>query len=116
MECNAGCGAGHRYGPYAGRTVNTHSIRAKAETPEEINELFDPISYEKAGAVLRMVEAYVSPEVFRRGVNVYLRRFLYGNATAEDFWPSLGAASGGPVDKIMPTFVDQAGEPLVTVK
>jgi aminopeptidase N/puromycin-sensitive aminopeptidase len=96
--------------------VNTHSIRAKAETPEEINELFDPISYEKAGAVLRMVEAYVSPEVFRRGVNVYLRKVLYGNATAEDFWTSLSAASGRPVDKIMPTFVDQAGEPLVMVK
>jgi aminopeptidase N len=96
--------------------VNTHPIRAKAETPEEINELFDPISYEKAGSVLRMVEAYVSPDVFRRGVNVYLRRFLYGNATAEDFWTALTAASGRAVDKIMPTFVDQAGEPLVTVK
>ena len=96
--------------------VNTHPIRAKAETPEEINELFDPISYEKASAVLRMVEAYVSPDVFRRGVNVYLRRFLYGNATAEDFWTALSAASGRPVDKIMPTFVDQAGEPLLTVR
>jgi aminopeptidase N len=96
--------------------VNTHPIRVKAETPEEINALFDPISYEKAAAVLRMVEAYVSPEVFRRGVNVYLRKFLYGNATAEDFWTSLSAASGRPVDKIMPTFIDQAGEPLVTVK
>jgi aminopeptidase N len=96
--------------------VNTHSIRAKAETPEEINELFDSISYEKAAAVLRMVEAYVSPEVFRRGVNVYLRKFTYGNATAEDFWNSLSAASGRRVDNIMPTFVDQAGEPLLTVK
>jgi aminopeptidase N len=96
--------------------VNTHPIRVKAETPDEINELFDPISYEKAGSVLRMVEAYVSPEVFRRGVNVYLRRFSYGNATAEDFWGAVTAASGRPVDKIMPTFVDQPGEPLVTVK
>ena len=95
--------------------VTTHPIRAKAETPDEINELFDPISYEKASAVLRMIEAYVSPDVFRRGVNVYLRRFLYGNATAEDFWSALSAASGRPVDKIMPTFVDQAGEPLLTV-
>src|SRR5579864_4164543 len=96
--------------------VNTHPIRVKAETPEEINEIFDPISYEKAAAVLRMIEAYVSPDVFRRGVNVYLRRFLYGNATAEDFWTALSAASGRPVDKIMPTFVDQAGEPLLTVR
>jgi aminopeptidase N len=96
--------------------VNTHPIRAKAETPDEINALFDPISYEKAGAVLRMIESYVSPEVFRRGVNVYLRRFMYGNATAEDFWTALTAASGRPVDKIMPTFVEQAGEPLITVQ
>jgi len=96
--------------------VNTHPIRAHAETPDEINELFDPISYEKAAAVLRMIEAYVSPDVFRRGVNVYLRKFSYGNATAEDFWGSLTAASGRPVNKIMPTFVEQAGEPLVTVK
>ena len=63
-----------------------------------------------------MIESYVSPDVFRRGVNVYLRRFSYGNATAEDFWTALAAASGRPVDKIMPTFVDQAGEPLLTVK
>ena len=96
--------------------VNTHPIRAKAETPEEINALFDPISYEKASSVLRMIESYVSPDVFRRGVNVYLRRFSYGNATAEDFWSALAAASGRPVDKIMPTFVDQAGEPLLSVK
>jgi len=54
-----------------------------------------------------MLETYVSPDVFRRGVNVYLRKFSYRNATAEDFWNSLSAASGRPVDKIMPTFVDQ---------
>jgi len=96
--------------------VNTHSIRAKAETPEEINELFDSISYQKAAAVLRMIEAYVSPDVFRRGVNVYLRKYSYANATAEDFWNALTVASGRPVDKIMPTFVDQAGEPLIMVK
>src|SRR5437764_1633048 len=95
---------------------NTHAIRVKAESPDEINELFDPISYEKAASVLRMIESYVSPDVFRRGVNVYLRRFLYGNATAEAFWSALTAASGRPVDKIMTTFVDQAGEPLLTVK
>lgn len=95
---------------------NTHPIRAKAETPQEINELFDAISYEKAAAVLRMIESYVSPDVFRRGVNSYLRKFSYGNATAEDFWDAITQASGRPVDKIMLTFVNQPGEPLVSVK
>ena len=94
---------------------NTHPIRAKADTPDEINELFDPISYEKAAAVLRMVEAYVSPDVFRRGVNVYLRKFQYSNAAAEDFWGTLALASGRPIDRIMPTFVNQPGVPLIKV-
>ena len=62
----------------------TRPIRSKASTPAEINELFDPISYEKSAAVLRMIEAYVSPDVFRRGVNAYLRKFQYSNAAAED--------------------------------
>lgn len=95
---------------------NTHPIRARAETPDEINELFDTISYEKGAAVMRMIESYISPEVFRRGVNAYLRKFSYGNATAEDFWNIMAQASGRPVDKIMPTFVNQPGEPLVKVK
>ncbi len=96
---------------------NTHAIRAKAETPEEINELFDGISYEKGAAVLRMIESYVSPDVFKRGVNAYLRKFAYSNATAEDFWGAITVASGGrPVDKIMPTFIAQPGVPLVSIK
>lgn len=95
---------------------NTHPIRARADTPEDIEAMFDSISYEKAAAVLRMVESYVSPDVFRRGVNAYLRKFQYSNATAEDFWKAIAATSGRPVDKIMPTFVEQAGEPLITVK
>jgi aminopeptidase N len=95
---------------------STHPIRVRAETPDEINELFDAISYQKGAAVLRMVESYVSPDVFRRGVNAYLRKFQYSNASAEDFWSTLSETSGRLVDKIMPPFVNQPGEPLVTVK
>lgn len=95
---------------------STHPIRARAETPDEINELFDPISYDKGAAVMLMIESYVSPEVFRRGVNSYLRKFQYSNATAEDFWSTMAQASGRPVDRIMPTFVNLPGEALVKVK
>src|SRR5258708_27140025 len=63
-----------------------------------------------------MIESYVSPDVFKRGVNAYLRKFAYGNATAEDFWSAITVASGRPVDKIMPTFIAQPGVPLVSIK
>src|SRR5262249_13523247 len=68
----------------------------------------------KAAAVLRMVESYVKPDVFRRGVSSYLKVHSYGNATAEDFWGAITKASGKPVDKIMSGFVAQPGAPLIT--
>ncbi|MFZ0821894.1 MAG: M1 family metallopeptidase [Candidatus Acidiferrales bacterium] len=91
-------------------------IRAKAETPAEIDALFDEIAYDKASSVLRMIEAFVGPEVFRKGVNAYVQAHAYGNATAEDFWSAIAATSGKPVDKIMSTFIDEPGAPLVSVK
>jgi len=94
---------------------NTRPIRQKAETPAEINELFDGIAYGKAASVLRMVEYYVDPELFRKGVHNYLAAHSYGNATAEDFWIAITQASKKPADKIMSSFVIQPGEPLVHV-
>jgi aminopeptidase N len=93
----------------------TRTIRATANTPDEINEMFDGISYGKAGAVLGMVESYLGKEVFRQGVHNYLSAHLYGNATAEDFWNAQTANSHLPVDKIMSSFVTQPGVPLLTV-
>ena len=92
----------------------TRTIRAKADTPDEINEMFDGISYGKAGAVLLMVENYVGKETFRQGVHKYLAAHLYSNATAEDFWSAQTEVSHKPVDKIMNSLVSQPGEPILT--
>ena len=94
---------------------HTRPIQQAAETPEQIQELFDGIAYGKSAAVLRMLEAYIGPESFRAGVNQYLTQHAYGNATATDFWTTLAKASGKPVDEVMPTFVQQAGLPFVAV-
>src|SRR5216683_6732005 len=93
----------------------TRTIRATANTPDEINEMFDGIAYGKAGAVIGMVEHYLGPEVFRQGVHNYLQAHLYANATAEDFWNAQTANSHQPVDKIMSSFVTQPGVPLLTL-
>ena len=92
----------------------TRAIRARAETPAEIEQMFDGISYGKASDVLLSVENYVGPETFRQGVHNYLEAHLYGNATAEDFWNAQTATSHKPVNKIMESLVAQAGVPLLT--
>ncbi len=91
----------------------TRTIRAEANTPDEINEMFDGITYQKGGAVLGMVESYLGKEQFRKGVHNYLQAHMFGNATAEDFWNAQTEASHKPVDKIMASFIGQPGVPLV---
>jgi aminopeptidase N/puromycin-sensitive aminopeptidase len=92
----------------------TRAIRAKADTREEIEQMFDGISYGKASDVLLAVENYLGPETFRKGVHAYLSAHLYSNATAEDFWGAQTATSHKPVDKIMESLVAQPGVPLIT--
>ena len=92
----------------------TRAIRAKADTPAEIEQLFDSIAYDKASEVLLMIEHYVGEETFRKGVHAYLTAHAYGNATAEDFWNAQTSVSHKPVDKIMESYVAQPGVPILT--
>jgi aminopeptidase N/puromycin-sensitive aminopeptidase len=97
---------------------NTRPIHARAgeaDTPDQIAQLFDGIAYGKTAAVLRMIEHYLGEETFRAGVNSYLKQHAYGNAKSDDFWNAMTAVSKKPVDKIMPTFVNQAGAPMLRV-
>ena len=96
--------------------ANTRPIHQAAETPAQIQELFDGIAYGKAAAVLRMLESYLGEETFRAGVNAYLKQHQYANATAEDFWDAQAKTSRKPVDQIMPTWVKQPGVPIINLK
>jgi aminopeptidase N len=92
---------------------STRPIRNRADTPAEINQMFDGIAYGKTAAVLRMLEAYTGEETFRNGIRAYIKKYAYTNARAEDFWSTMTDVTKQPIDKMMPSFVMQAGAPLV---
>jgi aminopeptidase N len=95
---------------------STRAIRTHVSTPEEINEVFDPIAYEKTSGVLNMIEAFVGAEAFRQGVSSYLKKYAYGNAAGEDFWTEMARVTGKPVDQIMKSYVDQTGAPVISAR
>ncbi len=94
---------------------STRPIHADVATPAQIDEAFDAIAYQKGAAVLRMLESYVGAETFKQGINAYLQAHAYGNATSEDFGKSIAGTSGKPIERILPTFVNQPGVPLLDV-
>jgi aminopeptidase N len=90
------------------------AIRRPVETAEDLIQDVQ-IQYDKGKAVLDMFEAWISPEVFRKGVLSYLAANAWGNATSADLWSALDRPSGSKVGEALATFVDQPGLPLVEV-
>ena len=93
----------------------THPIDVRVNSPAEIREIFDAISYDKGGCVLRMLEHYVGEPNFRKGLRRYLSDFKYKNAKGQDLWNAIGRASKMPVSSMVNTWLRQPGFPLVKV-
>ena len=92
---------------------STHPIDVDVASPAEIREIFDAISYDKGGCILRMVEGYVGEAAFRKGLRRYLREHAYGNASGADLWDAVGEASGLPVGRLVQAWIGREGFPVV---
>ncbi len=95
---------------------STHPIYVPVRSPEEATENFDLITYEKGASVVRMIERYLGPSAFRRGVRRYIRRHREGNTVAADLWNALSESSGQDVEPVVRTWIETPGFPLVSVK
>jgi puromycin-sensitive aminopeptidase len=93
----------------------TRPVVYEVGRPEEAEAMFDVLTYQKGGAVLRMLEQYLGPETFRKGISQYLSAHAYGNTETRDLWTALEAVSGEPVGSIMDSWIGQGGFPLVSV-
>ena len=94
----------------------THAIQQSVENESEANDAFDSITYQKGGAFLRMLEDYLGPDAFRRGVHRYLATHELSNATTADLWDALQKTSGQPIRAIANSWTVQPGLPVVIVK
>jgi tricorn protease interacting factor F2/3 len=95
---------------------SSHPIDVKVKSPSEIREIFDAISYDKGGCILRMLEGFVSEKVFRAGLRSYLKKFTYKNAKGDDLWNEIGQAAKVPVRAMVNTWIKQTGFPFIEVE
>jgi aminopeptidase N len=98
MAGRARRGRGNAGGRVDRRAADTRPIRTKVETPDEINEVFDGIAYQKTASVLRTIENYVGPEAFRQGVAAYLKKYSFANAVGRGLLDRGCARTGQAVD------------------
>jgi puromycin-sensitive aminopeptidase len=90
-------------------------VEYEVQAPRDADAMFDVLTYEKGGAVLRMLEQHLGPGLFREGVRRYLQEHRFGNADTVDLWRALGAASGQPIPAMMDGWIFRPGYPVVSV-
>jgi aminopeptidase N len=93
----------------------TRAIQAPVETEEQAADAFDDIPYVKGQAVVRMLEAWLGEDSFRKGVRAYMATHRFGNTTGANLWAALEKASGKPVARLASDWTTQPGYPLLKV-
>jgi tricorn protease interacting factor F2/3 len=92
----------------------THPIHVEVSSPDEIEEIFDDISYGKGASILRMVEYFLG-ESFRKGLSSYLEHHAYSNAVAQDLWTAIQPFTSVPVADLMNDWITKPGYPYLRV-
>ncbi len=101
---------------------STRSVEFPVNAPDDAEGMFDVLTYQKGGAILRMLEQYLGVERFRAGVSHYLKRHALGNTETNDLWDAIEevvSTDGGekvPVRRLMDSFIWQPGYPLVSAR
>jgi aminopeptidase 2 len=94
---------------------SSHPIEVPVKRAEDINQIFDMISYAKGSAVLRMISKYLGEDTFIDGVRRYVKKHAFGNTVTGDLWAALSEASGKDVNTVMDIWTKNIGYPVITV-
>ncbi len=95
---------------------STRPIEYEVHSPSDADGMFDLLTYEKGGSVLRMLEQHLGAQTFRDGIRHYLNKHQYANTETADLWNALENVSGEPVRSTMDAWIYQRGYPIVSVK
>jgi puromycin-sensitive aminopeptidase len=95
---------------------STRPIEYPVAAPKDADAMFDVLTYEKGASVLRMLEQYIGPDVFRAGVRAYLNKHAFANAQTADLWDALGSAAKLPMPEVMDGWVFRPGYPVLSAR
>lgn len=91
----------------------THPIEVPVQHPDQINEIFDDISYAKGASILRMVEFYVGSDNFRDALRLYLKKHSYKNTESVHLWQAFDRISKKPVSDFIANWLLKPGYPVI---
>ncbi|XP_016324319.1 aminopeptidase N-like [Sinocyclocheilus anshuiensis] len=106
--------------------VSSHPLSSREDeviTPDQIDQLFDTITYSKGAAILRMLSEFLTESIFANGLHNYLHEYAYSNTVYTDLWKKLQEVVDADssiqlpasINQIMNGWILQMGFPVVTI-
>uniref|UniRef100_S4RVP5 Peptidase M1 membrane alanine aminopeptidase domain-containing protein n=1 Tax=Petromyzon marinus TaxID=7757 RepID=S4RVP5_PETMA len=101
---------------------SSHPISQDVSQPEDISRVFDWIAYKKGAALIRMLANFMGKASFKKGLQDYLKTYMFGNAGRDDLWNTLSketrCCNNGDthnIREVMDIWTLQMGYPVVTI-
>lgn len=95
------------------RTTGGTSIRQPLDNLRAAGLVYNQIIYNKAPVMMRKLVELMGEDAFRRGVQEYVKTFLYGNATWDDLVSILDAQTPHDIRAFSEVWVNQRGMPTL---
>ena len=92
---------------------NARPVRSPINSRADFKTVYNQFVYQKGAAILAMLENWIGPEAFRRGLRLYLRDHHFANATTGELAADLRIASNTDPADVMRDFLDQTGFPEI---
>lgn len=96
------------------RTPGANPIRQPLENLREAGSLYGGIIYQKAPIVMQQLETLVGEATLRTGLQLYLARHQFGNATWPDLIGVLDSLSDEDLTTWSRVWVEEPGRPTIT--
>jgi len=95
------------------RTRGTNPIVQELGNMKDAGSLYGGIIYNKAPIVMRQLEQLAGEENLKRGLQVYLNKYTWGNARWDDLVAILEETSQKPLGEWSRMWVREAGMPII---
>lgn len=94
------------------RTAGANPIRQQLSNLQDAGSLYGNIIYHKAPIMMRQLELLIGQEKFRQGVQSYLKKYAYSNATWNDLIGILSKYTSVDLYNWNKVWVNQPGMPV----
>lgn len=97
------------------RTSGTTAIQQPLNNLQDAGLIYGKIIYNKAPVVMYKIVELMGADAFRRGIQDYLKKYSYSNATWDDLIECLDAQTSADIKAFSDVWISQKGMPTIKI-